>query len=82
MREEMWPTSPLGRAGDEQHRRHAALAVIVGGLQQHRRLAGIHRRVVEIELGHAPFMPDVGLAGRGGAHPRKSAGKRGIRVAD
>ena len=39
-------------AGDEQHRRHAALAVIVGRLQKHRRLAGIHGRVVEIELGH------------------------------
>ena len=39
-------------AGHEQHRRHAALAIIVGRLQKHGRLAGIHGRVVEVELGH------------------------------
>ena len=39
-------------AGDEQQRVHAAFAVIERRLQQHRRLAGIHGRVVEIELGH------------------------------
>jgi hypothetical protein len=39
-------------SGDELHRRHAAFAVIVGRLQKHGRLAGVHRGVVKIELGH------------------------------
>ncbi len=39
-------------ARDEQHRVHPALAVIVGCLQEHGRLAGIHGRVVEVEFCH------------------------------
>ena len=40
-----------------QHRRqdaraHATLVIVVGALQQRGRLAGIHRRVIEIEFGH------------------------------
>ncbi|WP_031251988.1 hypothetical protein [Mesorhizobium sp. LNHC209A00] len=53
-------------AGDEQHRAHAALAIIVRRLQQHGRLAGIHRRVVEVKLGHAALLSRLATP-RGGA---------------
>jgi hypothetical protein len=44
--------------GDEQQRVHAAFTVVEGRLQQHRRLARIHRRVMKIELGHQrPGLP-------------------------
>ena len=36
----------------KQHRRHAALTIVVGRLEQNGRLAGIHRRIIEIELSH------------------------------
>ncbi len=36
----------------EDQRAHPALAVVVRRLQQRGRLPGIHRRVVEVELGH------------------------------
>ena len=51
-------------AGDEQHGRHAALSVIVRGLQQHRRLAGIHRGVVEVKLGHSSIKRNAPPNGR------------------
>ena len=63
-------------AGDEQHRRHAALAIVVGRLQKHGRLAGIHGRVVEVELGHAtPLKPQPG-ARQGVRAPRLPRKKR------
>ncbi len=40
------------RRGQKQ-RRHAAFAIIVGRLQQERALAGIHRGIMKIKLGHA-----------------------------
>ena len=39
--------------GGPQHHRHAALAIIMGGLQEDGRLARVHRAVCEVELGHA-----------------------------
>ena len=39
------------RRGEEQGA-HAALAVVVGRLEQHGRFAGVHRGVGEVELGH------------------------------
>ncbi|MPL84460.1 hypothetical protein SDC9_30425 [bioreactor metagenome] len=44
--------APVEPGGDEEGL-HAALDVVVGRLQQQRALAGIHRRVMEVELGHA-----------------------------
>lgn len=38
--------------GGEQHRPHAALAIVEVGLQQRGRLACVHAGVVEVELGH------------------------------
>ena len=35
-----------------QHRLHAALAIVEIGLQQGGRFARVHRRIIEIELGH------------------------------
>jgi hypothetical protein len=43
---------PVVQARRVQHRIHAALAVIVGGLQQDRGLARIHGRVVEVQFSH------------------------------
>jgi len=37
---------------DQNHRLHAPLLVVVAGLQEHRRLAGIHRRIVEVKFCH------------------------------
>jgi len=66
-------------ACDEQHRRHVALAIVVGRLQEHRRLAGIHRCVVEVELCHGALLSRVAAARGGGRRrrPRKNrpAGK-------
>ena len=42
--------------GEDGHP-HAALAVVVRGLQQGGGLPRIHRGVVEIELGHARILP-------------------------
>ena len=53
-------------SGHEQHRVHAAFAIVVRRLQQHRRLAGVHGRVVEIELGHGLLL-SRSRAGGGGA---------------
>ena len=36
----------------QDQRAHAALVIVVRALQQRRGLSGVHRRVVEIELGH------------------------------
>ena len=41
--------------GEDRHA-HAALAVVVRRLQQRRGLAGVHRRIIEIELGHARIL--------------------------
>src|SRR3546814_5506254 len=38
----------------EDQRAHTALVVVVRALQQGGGLAGVHRRIIEIELGHAP----------------------------
>ena len=38
----------------EQQRAHAALAVVVGGLEQQGGFAGVHRGVGEVELCHGP----------------------------
>ena len=46
-----------------QHRLHAAFAVIVIGLEQGGGFPGIHRRIIEIELGHPVFLLS-GLAQR------------------
>ena len=50
------PIVPDARAVVErrgpQHRLHAALAIVEVGLQQGRRFPRVHRRIVEIELGH------------------------------
>ena len=35
-----------------EHHTQSALAIVMGGLEQDRRLAGIHRAVGEIEFGH------------------------------
>jgi len=40
----------------EDHHAHAALAVVVRRLQQRGGLAGVHRRIIEIELGHAAIL--------------------------
>ena len=39
-----------------QHRLHAALAIIVIGLQQGGRFPRVHRRIIEIELGHRALL--------------------------
>jgi hypothetical protein len=39
-------------AGGPQHGFHAALAIIEIGLKQGRRFPRVHRRIIEIELGH------------------------------
>jgi hypothetical protein len=36
----------------EQKRAHAALIVVIGRLQEDRRFASIHRRVIKVKFGH------------------------------
>jgi len=50
------------RRGEEQGT-HSTLNIIVRRLQQQRRLAGIHRRVAEIEIGHRSHLPQRRAAG-------------------
>ncbi len=38
--------------GREEQRAHPALPIIMAGLQQHRALAGVHRCIIEVDLGH------------------------------
>src|SRR5690349_5348817 len=46
-----------------QHRFHAALAIVEVGLEQGRRFPRVHRRIVEVELGH--LLPLYPCRGRG-----------------
>ena len=46
--------------GGPQHRLHAALAIVEVGLQQGGRFPRVHRRIVEIELGHRVSSAPVG----------------------
>ncbi|MCY1231845.1 hypothetical protein D9M72_443070 [compost metagenome] len=43
---------PVVESRDQHDDAHAAFLVVVGGLQQHRALARVHRRIAEIEFGH------------------------------
>jgi hypothetical protein len=49
--------------GQDRHP-HAALAVVVRALQQGGGLAGVHRRIVEVELGHRPILVATGPPSR------------------
>ena len=68
-------------------RAHASLAVVVRGLQQRRGFSGVHRRVIEIELGHADEVCGVSrqrcrrrnLSYRRRASPRRRRARRVVR---
>src|SRR5688572_28915243 len=60
--------------GGIEHRPHAPLAIVEIGLQQQSRFADVHRRIIEIELGHAGL-----LAGRAG-FVSLTSGQRRLRL--
>lgn len=52
------------KLGGQQHGSHATLDIVVRGLQKHGRLARVHGRVVEVELGHASLLARCAREGK------------------
>ena len=63
-RSDLADTHAVIKLGGQQHGSHATLDIVVRGLQKHGRLAGVHGRVVEVELGHAPLLARCAREGK------------------
>src|SRR5690606_15291732 len=69
-------TAAVVQARRQDQRAHAAFAVVVRRLQQRGGLPGVHRRVVEVELGHRGILRQRAPRGRGPWPPGASVPDR------